>query len=114
LDSQDGTIRSVRSITQRGLAVAWARLTKHGLPSFDQFEPGPHVHDPKQLVAWKVERTKGHVAFRALYRGRLLDEAFDDSWTGKTLAEVTPPSLQVPIIRASSIAQAPAALFTLF
>ena len=30
-----------------------------------------------------------------------MDEAFDNSWTGKTLAEVTPPSLQVPIISAS-------------
>jgi hypothetical protein len=82
--------------------MAWARLAKNGLPSFDQFRPGPEVHDPKQLVAWKVERTQGHFAFRALYRGGLVDEAFDDSWTGKTLAEVTPQSLQVPIISASN------------
>jgi hypothetical protein len=88
-------------MTQRGLAVAWARLAKNGLPSFDQFDPGAEVHDPKQLVAWKVERSEGRFVFRALYRGGLVGEAFDDSWTGKTLAEVTPPPLHVPIIGAS-------------
>jgi hypothetical protein len=88
-------------MTQRGLAVAWARLANNGLPSFDQFDPGIEVQDPKQIVAWKVERTEGHFVFRALYRSGLVGEAFDDSWTGKTLAEVTPPSLHVPIIGAS-------------
>jgi len=43
----------------------------------------------------------GQLVFRALYRGRLVDEAFNDAWTGKTLREVTPPSLQPAIIGAS-------------
>jgi hypothetical protein len=48
-----------------------------------------------------VETNSDGTVFRALYRGRLLDEAFKDGWSGKTLAEVTPPSLQVAIISGS-------------
>jgi uncharacterized protein DUF2336 len=97
----DGTVHSIRSISQRGLAAAWARLAKQGLPSFERFDPGPRVHDPKQLVAWKVEATGGQFVFRVLYRGSLVDEAFSDSWAGKTLTEVTPASLRPAIIGAS-------------
>jgi len=102
LNFENGTVHGIRSITQRGLAACWARLAKHGLPSFDQFNPGPHVHDPKQLAVWKVEGGGTQLLFRALYRGRLLDEAFNEGWTGKTLEEVTPASLRSAIIGASS------------
>src|SRR5436305_2762034 len=85
----------------RGLALAWARLAKAGLASFERFDPDPRVHDPKQLAVWKVERTGPQTEFRALYRGNLIDEAFNDGWIGKTLTEVTPPSLQPAIIGAS-------------
>ena len=88
-------------MSQRGLAMSWAQHAKNGLPSFDGFEINSRVHDPKQLAAWKVETNNDGTVFRALYRGRLLDEAFMDGWSGKTLAEVTPPSLQVSIISAS-------------
>jgi hypothetical protein len=101
LDFSNGTIHSIRSISQRALAASWARLAKDGLPSFDQLEITSRVHDPKQLVVWKVEANSAGIVFRALYRGRLLDEAFNDGWSGKTLAEVTPPSLQPAIISAS-------------
>jgi hypothetical protein len=96
-----GTIHSIRSISQHGLAVAWARLAKDRLPSFNQFEPDPRVHDPKQLAVWKVETDNAQTVFRALYRGSLIDEAFNEGWIGKTLAEITPPSLQPQIIGAS-------------
>jgi hypothetical protein len=98
---ENGTVQSIRSISQHGLAAAWARLAKRGLPSFEQFEPDPRVHDPKQLAVWKVERKGPDFVFRALYRGSLLDEAFNDGWIGKTLAEITPASLQPAIIIAS-------------
>ena len=81
--------------------MSWAQHAKNGLPSFDGFEISSRIHDPKQLAAWKVETSNDGTVFRALYRGRLLDEAFKDGWSGKTLAEVTPPSLQVAIISAS-------------
>jgi hypothetical protein len=101
LNFENGTIHSIRSVSQRALAASWARLCEQGLPSFDQFDPEPGAHDPKQLVAWKVEMKDNQMVFRALYRGRLVDEAFNDGWTGKTLREVTPPSLQPAIIGAS-------------
>jgi hypothetical protein len=101
LNFENGTVHSVRSVSQRALAASWALLGKQGLPSFDQFDPEPGIHDPKQLVVWKVEVNDGQLVFRALYRGRLLDEAFNDGWAGKTLREITPPSLQPAIIAAS-------------
>jgi len=101
LNFENGTVHSIRSISQRGLAASWARLARQGLPPFDQFDPGRRVHDPKQLVIWKVEANNGQNVFRALYRGSLLDQAFKDGWIGKTLAEVTPPSLLSAIISAS-------------
>jgi hypothetical protein len=97
----NGSIQNIRSLSQRGLAVAWARLARLGLPAFDRFAPEAQVHDPKQLVVWKVEGVAGQFVFRALYRGRLVGEAFNDDWTGKTLSEVTPASLRLPIIGAS-------------
>jgi hypothetical protein len=100
LNFENGTVHSIRSISQRALATSWARLAQRGLPSFEQFDPGP-VHDPKQLAVWKVEPGKAELVFRALYRGSLLDEAFNEGWIGKTLTEVTPPSLRSPIIGAS-------------
>ena len=101
MNFENGTLHSIRSTSQRALAASWARLCKQGLPSFDQFHPAPGIHDPKQLVAWKVETDGGQLVLRALYRGKLVDEAFNNSWTGKTLREVTPPALQPLIIGAS-------------
>jgi hypothetical protein len=102
LNFENGTVHGIRSVSQRALAASWARLCDEGLPSFDAFDPEPGTHDPKQLVAWKVETNNGaQLVFRALYRGKLVDEAFNDGWTGKTLREVTPPSLQPAIIGAS-------------
>jgi hypothetical protein len=101
LNFENGTVHGIRSVSQRALAESWARLCKEGLPSFDQFDPEPGIHDPKQLAVWKAEVKDGQLVFRALYRGRLLDEAFNEGWAGKTLREVTPPSLQPAIIGAS-------------
>jgi hypothetical protein len=103
MNFDNGTIDSVRSKSQRGLAAYWARLalTKQGLPPFDLFAPGPGVHDPKHIAVWKVETSAGKLDFRALYRGSFIDEAVKDDWVGKTLAEVAPPTLRLPIIKAS-------------
>jgi len=101
LNFENGTVHSIRSISQRGLALAWARLARDGLPPFDRFEPDPRTHDPKQLAVWKVEGSGAQTDFRGLYRGSLIDEAFNDGWSGKTLTEITPPALQPAIIGAS-------------
>jgi hypothetical protein len=103
MNFDNGTVDSIRSTSQRGLAAYWARLAlpEQGLPPFDQFAPGPGVHDPKQIAVWKVERSGGQTEFRALYRGSFIDETVKDDWVGKTLTEVAPPVLRTPIIEAS-------------
>jgi hypothetical protein len=98
----NGTVNNIRSISQRALAIYWARLARvDQIPSFREFDPGPRVHDPKQLAMWNVESDGGRTVFRALYRGSLLDEAFNESWIGRTLADVTPPVLRPAIISGS-------------
>ncbi len=82
----NGTVDSIRSTGQRGLAAYWARLalTKQGLPPFDQFKPGSGVHDPKHIAVWKVEARGGLLDFRAfLYRGSFIDEAVADPLVGE-------------------------------
>jgi hypothetical protein len=101
LNFENGTLHSIRSVSQRALAASWARLGKESMPSFDRFDPEPGIHDPKQLVVWKVEVTDGQLDFRALYRGRSIDDAFNEGWIGKTLREVSPPALQPAIMSAS-------------
>ena len=102
MNFENGTIDSIRSKSQRSLAAYWAKLAlaESGLPPFDQFTPGPGIHDP--LAVWKVEAGKDQLDFRALYRGSFIDEAVKDAWVGKTLTEVAPPVLRVPIIAASA------------
>lgn len=95
----DGSQHSVDRPTR--LSRCLGKTGKRRLPSFDKFALDPRVHDPKQLALWKVEADNGQSVFRAVYRGSLIDEAFNDSWNGKTLTEVTPPSLQPTIISAS-------------
>jgi hypothetical protein len=104
MNFDNGTIHSVRSKSQRGLAAYWAKLARaeSGLPPFDQFAPGPGIHDPKHIAVWKVEAGKDQLDFRALYRGSFIDEAVKDAWVGKTLSQVAPPVLRIPIIAASA------------
>ncbi|HEY5504886.1 MAG TPA: hypothetical protein VIK28_06980, partial [Sedimentisphaerales bacterium] len=71
------------------------------MPPFREFDPGPRVHDPKQLAMWNVESDGGRTVFRALYRGSLLDEAFNEGWIRRTLDDVTPPALRPAIISGS-------------
>jgi hypothetical protein len=82
--------------------LASARRQIASRPSFHQFQPEERIHDPKQLAIWKVGTGEGQFVFRALYRGRLLDDAFNQGWVGKTLTEVTPPALQDAIVGASN------------
>jgi hypothetical protein len=102
MNFSDGSVNDIRSISQRALAMYWARLARvDRMPSFREFDPGPRVHDPKQLAIWNVESDGGRTVFRALYRGSLLDEAFNEGWTGRALDDVTPPALRPAIISGS-------------
>jgi hypothetical protein len=112
---ENGTVRSIRSGSQRGLAGTWGHLASQGLPRFDRFHPDMRVHDPKQLAAWKVEATGDQFVFRGLYRGPLVDEVFSSSWRGKTLTEVTPACLRPVIVTASDqCARTGCAIYTVF
>jgi hypothetical protein len=103
LEFANGTIDSIKSISQRALVGYWARLAMDGkIPCFDQFKPGSRVHDPKQLAVWKVEAHPGEIGFRSVHCGSLLDEAFDQRWSGRTLVDVTPPSMRKWIIEPST------------
>jgi hypothetical protein len=99
-----GSIQAIRSASQRGLAAYWQGLggKSRAIPSFHQFQPEDRIHDPKQLAIWKVETGQDQFVFRALYRGRLLDDAFNEGWVGKTLDEVAPPALRDAIVSASN------------
>ena len=101
LDFAVGSLSCIKSVSQRGLAAYWDRVSAaRPYPSFDEFDPGPRLHDPKQLVVWKVEDGPRR-NFRALSVGGLVREAFNTNWTGKTLEEVTPPLLLLPVMSAS-------------
>lgn len=71
------------------------------IPRFDQFDPGSRIHDPKQLAVWNVGQRNGQIVLRALYSGSLLNEPFNASWVGKTVEELTPPSLRSAIVSGS-------------
>src|SRR4051794_3025980 len=49
-ESREWNGSHIRSVSQRGLAGAWAHLASQGLPAFDQFQPPIQVHDPKQVA----------------------------------------------------------------
>src|SRR5688500_18329992 len=104
MNFDNGTIHSIRSKSLRRLTAYWAKLAlvEIGLQPFDQFAPVPGIHNTKHVAVWKVEAGKDQLDFRELYRGSFIDEAMKDPWVGKTLSEVAPPVLRVPIIAASA------------
>jgi hypothetical protein len=64
------SIQSIKSISQHALTRYWNRLAGgRSFPSIEEFDPGPRLHDPKQLVKWTIEDAFGQRCFRALYQG---------------------------------------------
>ena len=95
MEFTDAAISSVTSISQRALCLYWQRLSADDpFPSLDLFEPSARVHDPKQLVVWKVENDAGNRSFRALFQGNHVGEVFNSQWAGKTMEEIAPPPLR--------------------
>jgi len=87
----DVTIGSVKAISQRALFGHWHRAAGgRRFPSLTEFNPGDRIHDPKQLVFWRVERQGPAYRFRALYQGNHVSDAFSAQWVGRTLDEVVP------------------------
>lgn len=95
----DQSIEKIRGINQRALAINWTRMAgDHKIPRFEDFDPGARIHDPKKLAVWNVEQSDVEIVLRALFSGTLLNEPFSASWSGKTLEELTPPSLRSDIV----------------
>jgi hypothetical protein len=84
-------------------------------PSIEEFDPGPRLHDPKQLVKWAIEDASGQRRFRALYQGANVAEVFNSSWAGRTMDEVVPvPLKSMSIDGANECAASGCAIYTIF
>ena len=89
------SIQSIKSISQHALTLYWIRLAGgRSFPSIADFDPGPRLHDPKQLIIWTIEDAFGQRRFRALYQGTNVAEVFNASWAGRTMDEVVPVPLK--------------------
>jgi hypothetical protein len=110
------SIQSIKSISQRALTLYWNRLAgDRSFPSIAEFDPGPRLHDPNQLVVWAVEAAFGQRRFRALYQGPNVAEVFHSSWAGRTMDEVVPAPLRsFSIDGANECAASGCAVYTVF
>jgi hypothetical protein len=110
------SIQSIKSISQHALTRYWNRLAGgRSFPSIAQFDPGPRLHDPKQLVIWAIEDAFGQRRFRALYQGTNVAEVFNSSWAGRTMDEVVPAPLKsMSMDGANECAESGCAIYTIF
>jgi hypothetical protein len=110
------SIQSIKSISQHALTRYWNRLAGgRSFPSIAQFDPGPRLHDPKQLVIWTIEDAFGQRRFRALYQGTNVAEVFNSSWAGRTMDEVVPAPLKsMSMDGANECAASGCAIYTIF
>jgi hypothetical protein len=70
-------VQSIKAISQRTLALHWQALhARSGLPRFAHFAPGERAHDPRGLLVWTVDEQNGERAYRHLYGGAYVFEAF--------------------------------------
>jgi hypothetical protein len=93
-------VQSIRSISQRSLLMYWGRLAaRRNFPSLEEFRPERRLHDPQQLVFWNIEDSAQGLIFRALAHGHYLTEAYDRSWAGMTMEEVTPQPMRDLIVQ---------------
>ena len=94
------SVQSIRSISQQSLLIYWGRLAaRRNFPALEEFHPERRLHDPQQLIFWNIEESaQGHV-FRALAHGHYLTEAYDRSWSGMTMEEITPEPMRDLIIQ---------------
>jgi hypothetical protein len=108
------SIQSIKSISQRALTLYWSRLARgRSFPSIAEFDPGPRLHDPKQLVIWTIDDAFGQRRFRAL--GTNVAEVFTSSWAGRTMDEVVPAPLKsMSMDGANECAASGCAIYTIF
>lgn len=99
---QFASVQTIKSESQRALALYWIQLgAGRPFPPFTDFRTDTLLHDPKQLVVWNIEGTGRLRKFRALYQGENISDAFNATWAGKTMEQVTPMSLRRPALDAA-------------
>ena len=87
--------QAVRSISQFGLLMYWARLANsRPFPRLDQFQAPARLHDPKQFIFWNVEDSEHGRVFAALGQGRYVTEGFNAVLSGRTMESVVPTSMR--------------------
>jgi hypothetical protein len=116
VDFPDLPVQQINSISQRALFNHWSEAAgKNAFPSIDDFDPGERVHDPKQLIIWRVEQNEGQYQFRALYQGGHISNAFGASWAGKTMDEVVPEFARyIVIASAKACVRSGCAIYSVF
>jgi hypothetical protein len=91
MDFPDISPQSINAISQRALLDYWRAVAKpRAFPSIDDFNPDERIHDPKQVIIWRLEEEGGKRRFRVLYQGGHVLDAFATPWSGKTMDEVIP------------------------
>lgn len=88
-------VQAVRSISQYGLLMYWRRLAgRRPFPRIDEFRPSARLHDPKQLLFWKVEESDGERIFRALGHGEYVTESYHSQISGCTMSDLAPANMK--------------------
>ncbi len=88
-------VQAVKSISQYGLLMYWARVAKRRpFPRIDEFRPSARLHDPKQLLFWNVEERDGERVFRALGHGEYVTESYHSKITGSTMGDLAPANMR--------------------
>ncbi len=95
----EADITSIKSISQRTLALHWARAAAgRPFPKFEEFCPPSRGHDPKYLVFWQVEGPVGNRDFRTMYQGKFIADAFHEKWEGRHMKDLIPGKLLAPAL----------------
>jgi hypothetical protein len=87
--------QAVRSISQYGLLMYWARIAQQRpFPKIDEFQPNARLHDPKQLLFWSVDESEGERIFRVLGHGQYVTESYHSSIIGRSMTELAPANMK--------------------
>jgi hypothetical protein len=96
-------LSSIKSISQRTLALSWARAAGcDPFPRLEAFQPPSRGYDPKYIVMWSVESSEQGRIFRGLYQGDHIATGFRGQWVGRSMADVIPESLRATALEAAN------------
>jgi len=100
---ETGSIQSIRSISQKSLAVYWQALADGPeLPTLFAFNPSARLHDPRQLSIWERTSEENGPRFRAVQIGENIREAFGPALAAGASMNVAVPSKLLELSLAGS------------